>query len=298
MIVIIPEGIEAIVSSGADSHSHSPATRGLIAGLRPREPERIALLSGRHAPIEEDSDASPDVISYIQSLSQRPESHAQTRHAEDEIKRVPDDHDHDHDHEKAPAGEMHEDGEHAEVSTFYLGLSMVLGFVLMFLIDRIPRHAVDRLRTEPPMRHVSLHNLGSGGTQGGEEEGFLSSLAPPPKQSRGFATTTGLVIHAAADGIAMGAGATTSDTQLGLIIFVAIMLHKAPAAFGLSTVLLKQGLSKRAARGHLLVFSLAAPFGALSTWAIVALLGGGQFEGPPGKWWTGILLLFSAGTFL
>jgi solute carrier family 39 (zinc transporter), member 9 len=86
--------------------------------------------------------------------------------------------------------------------------------------------------------------------------------------------------------------------KLGFIIFIAIMIHKAPAAFGLTSVLLKQGLSKRAARGHLIIFSLAAPFGALTTWLLVHLLGGNGMEGESGQWWTGMLLLFSAGTFL
>lgn len=76
------------------------------------------------------------------------------------------------------------------------------------------------------------------------------------------------------------------------------MIHKAPAAFGLTSVLLKQGLSKRAARGHLIIFSLAAPVGALGTWVLVSLLGGDHMEGERGQWWTGMLLLFSAGTFL
>jgi zinc transporter 9 len=96
----------------------------------------------------------------------------------------------------------------------------------------------------------------------------------------------------------MGASSTAPDSKLGFIIFFAIMLHKAPAAFGLTSVLLKQGLSKRAARGHLIIFSLAAPFGALSTWLVIHLLGGGAVNGEPGHWWTGMLLLFSAGTFL
>ncbi|KAM0334133.1 hypothetical protein ACHAQA_001153 [Verticillium albo-atrum] len=208
---------------------------------------------------------------------------------------------HTHDHDQAESGKGQEHGkeeEHAEVSTFHIGLSMILGFVLMFLIDRIPRHATEGRTTEAHMRHVSLDNLGASSNSDGESDGFLGALTHPSKDSRSFATTIGLVIHAFADGIAMGAGATTSDTQLGLIIFIAIMLHKAPAAFGLSSVLLKQGLSKRAARAHLVVFSLAAPFGALATWAVITVLGGGQLEGPSGKWWTGMLLLFSAGTFL
>ncbi|KAL1844871.1 hypothetical protein VTK73DRAFT_1635 [Phialemonium thermophilum] len=86
--------------------------------------------------------------------------------------------------------------------------------------------------------------------------------------------------------------------KLGFVIFVAILIHKAPAAFGLTSVLLKQGLSKRAARGHLVVFSLAAPFGALSTYLALSVLGGSHMTGENGQWWTGMLLLFSAGTFL
>jgi zinc transporter 9 len=123
-------------------------------------------------------------------------------------------------------------------------------------------------------------------------------MAPTPKQTRSLATTTGLVIHATADGIAMGASTSTSNQELGIIIFIAIMIHKMPAAFGLTSVLLKQGLSKRAARGHLIIFSLAAPFGALSTWLLVSILGGSHIEGATGQFWTGMLLLFSGGTFL
>lgn len=189
------------------------------------------------------------------------------------------------------------------VPTFWVGLSLILGFVLMFLIDRLPRHASDNFTPPPAPRHISLSNLGGSSLQGGEEEGegFLGSLTPTPKQSRSLATTTGLVIHAAADGIAMGASAAGSDMKLGFIVFIAIMVHKAPAAFGLTAVLLKQGLSKRAARGHLIVFSLASPFGAWATFILVNLLGGrgdGDEGGEWNQWWTGMLLLFSAGTFL
>jgi len=202
-----------------------------------------------------------------------------------------------------PPPSAHGDKSRAEgaegLPTFFIGFSLMLGFVLMFLIDRLPRHAADELRAAPATRHISLDNLGSSsGPSEEESQSFLGSLAPTPRQSRSLATTTGLVIHAAADGIAMGASATTSNMKLGLIIFVAIMIHKAPAAFGLTAVLLKQGLSKRAARGHLIVFSLAAPVGALTTYTIVSLLGGSSMEGESGQWWTGMLLLFSAGTFL
>ena len=44
-----------------------------------------------------------------------------------------------------------------------------------------------------------------------------------------WTTTLGLVVHAAADGIAMGAAAATRQVDVEMIVFLAIMLHKAPA---------------------------------------------------------------------
>ncbi|KAK3682647.1 ZIP zinc transporter-domain-containing protein [Podospora appendiculata] len=295
LIVIIPEGIEAIATTSGAAHSHS--TRHFA---EPRSStvrwekvgDRLAESGGI---FELEARAACDIDSVdIVSRQLHPASVTIER-AEDKDgqKQAP---------TETPATGSHENqDEHEDVHmpTFYIGFSLILGFVLMFLIDRLPRHATESLQGGPTTRHISLDNLATSNVSGEEEsEGFLNSLTPTPKQSRSLATTTGLVIHAAADGIAMGASASTSNTKLGLIIFVAIMVHKAPAAFGLTSVLLKQGLSKRAARGHLIVFSLAAPFGALSTYLIISLIGGDNMEGDSGQWWTGMLLLFSAGTFL
>lgn len=119
---------------------------------------------------------------------------------------------------------------------------------------------------------------------------------PAPQSS---ATTIGLVIHAAADGIALAASSFISQSSIGFIIFLALMVHKAPAAFGLTSVLLKQGFTKRQARAHLVIFSLAAPVGAFATWVLVNLIAGGRIEGGESThFWTGLLLLFSGGTFL
>lgn len=169
----------------------------------------------------------------------------------------------------------------------WIGLSLICGFILMYLLDTLPFLAPP----PPPRPHSNIYSLSE------------LSTSPPPTPAtpqRSMSTTLGLCIHAAADGIALGASSSsTSTTSLSLIIFVAIMVHKAPAAFGLTSVLLKQGLGKRAARAHLVVFSLAAPVGAVGTWVIVRTLGGGGNTEPAlMKWWTGVLLLFSGGTFL
>ncbi|KAA6411742.1 MAG: hypothetical protein FRX48_05023 [Lasallia pustulata] len=95
----------------------------------------------------------------------------------------------------------------------------------------------------------------------------LRPLAPapsPPSSGPSLSTTLGLSIHALADGIALGASSTT-PSSLSLLIFLAIMIHKAPAAFGLTSVLLRQGVGKRGARARLVLFSLAAPVGAVGT---------------------------------
>ncbi|KAL9020781.1 MAG: hypothetical protein Q9185_001965 [Variospora sp. 1 TL-2023] len=181
----------------------------------------------------------------------------------------------------------------------WVGISLILGFILMYLLDTLPF-----LRPSPSARQsqniYSLSDLSSSS----------QSAHQTPSSQRSFSTTLGLVIHAAADGIALGASHSSGgSSSLGLIIFLAIMIHKAPAAFGLTSVLLKQGLGKRGARAHLVVFSLAAPAGAVGTWVLVRALGGGGGGGGGGgreggggelqtKWWTGVLLLFSGGTFL
>ncbi|KAK5052487.1 hypothetical protein LTR84_002351 [Exophiala bonariae] len=197
-------------------------------------------------------------------------------------------------------GEKHNESEHA-----WIGIALLTGFMLMYLVDKVPQY------TQPPKpktrtHHIALNNLGrrfnltTSLDRDDEAESFLESSEGSNVQNRSFATTIGLVIHAAADGIALGASSTATNSGLSFVIFFAIMLHKAPAAFGLTSVLVKQGLSKRVARGHLVLFSLAAPTGAIVTWLLANILGGGSGTRSPEttRWWTGMLLLFSAGTFL
>ncbi|KAF4997720.1 hypothetical protein FGRMN_3665 [Fusarium graminum] len=332
LIVIIPEGIEAATAPAEAAHmhrvrslvrrtpwSHTVLARGLPEAIvtistnpiQKRNDELdteeivrrvVSALAGntqvKRADVKAAVEAAGDVPAIPAVDDVTKSETADNKEPEKTGNEKESGHSHDEDHDAEHEHEHEEEHEHGHaVPTFEIGFSLILGFVLMFLVDRLPRHATDSLHSAPQTRHISLDNL-NGDTASVDEEadGFLGSLAPSPRRARSLATTTGLVIHAAADGIAMGASSTTSDMKLGFIIFAAIMIHKAPAAFGLTSLLLKQGLSKRAARGHLIVFSLAAPVGALTTWTIITLLGGGKAEGD--HWWTGMLLLFSGGTFL
>lgn len=196
------------------------------------------------------------------------------------------------------------EGERGEAHHAWIGIALITGFITMFLIDKLPECAGPS-KSSGLKHHISLNNLGgrfhltTRDRSMAEAETFLGSVPTESSARRESSTTIGLVIHAAADGIALGASSSTPSTHLSFLIFFAIMIHKAPAAFGLTSVLLRKGLSKRAARAHLVIFSLAAPVGALATWLVVRLVGHGLVTSETaGTWWTGMLLLFSGGTFL
>lgn len=45
-------------------------------------------------------------------------------------------------------------------------------------------------------------------------------------RQKSITATLGLIVHAAVDGVALGAAATTSQADVEVIVFFAIMLHK------------------------------------------------------------------------
>uniref|UniRef100_H2S097 Zinc transporter ZIP9 n=1 Tax=Takifugu rubripes TaxID=31033 RepID=H2S097_TAKRU len=139
-----------------------------------------------------------------------------------------------------------------------IGVSLVLGFVFMLLVDQI------------------------GSSHVHSTEGHATFVRRP-------------CVWSSADGVALGAAASTSQTSVQLIVFVAIMLHKAPAAFGLVSFLMHAGLERNRIRKHLLVFALAAP-----VLAMLTFLGLSQSskEALSDINATGVAMLFSAGTFL
>lgn len=121
---------------------------------------------------------------------------------------------------------------------------------------------------------------------------------PHAHSNSAVSTVVGLLVHSLADGISLGASSLSisgTSHSLDLLIFLAIMLHKAPTAFALSSLLLSSSSSPSFIRQSLIAFSLAAPVGALVTYFLLALVGAG---GDGMGWWTGIVLVFSGGTFL
>lgn len=282
LIVIIPEGIETLYSANARSRKqlNTRATNDVnwqyqvptVATFDRSENSAMTLPSGTPVP------------SLLLERDQPSESQTLYIRREDATS------------DKSDSEKTHENEENSPHA--WIGVALVSGFILMYLVDKVPELAAPTKADRTPY-HISLDNLGSGLRRGStsspsREDGILD--ANHPQRGHSFATTTGLVIHAAADGIALGA--SSSDAGLSFIIFLAIMVHKAPASFGLTSILLKQGLSSRTARAHLLVFSLAAPLGALATFLFVQVMGSSNADEAGTLWRTGMLLLFSGGTFL
>ncbi|XP_073412514.1 zinc transporter ZIP9-like [Dendrobates tinctorius] len=159
--------------------------------------------------------------------------------------------------------------EVAEISSvpphFFIGVFLVTGFVLMFIVDQISSYC-------------SYHDPRTGMSAG-----------------TSITATLGLVIHAAADGVALGAAVASSQVSVQVIVFFAVILHKAPAAFGLVSFLMHAGLEKKQIQKHLLAFSVAAPLLTITTYLILSLTGGSLQHRLSA---TGNGMLFSAGTFL
>ncbi|XP_061140572.1 zinc transporter ZIP9 [Syngnathus typhle] len=145
----------------------------------------------------------------------------------------------------------------------YIGLSLTLGFTFMFVVDQLASYFAMCGQTNP--------------------------------NSDAITATLGLVIHAAADGFALGAVVATGQVTVQVIVFLAVILHKAPAAFGLVAFLIHAGLEKKSIQGHLLAFSAAAPIVAIATYFILhATCSSSQNQLSA----TGVGMLFSGGTFL
>lgn len=194
-----------------------------------------------------------------------------------------------------------------------VGLMLLLGFMLMFMIEKLPtvfqraRHSklssgidMSNLRFSSPSRDNlpnqssldSHHHQRIGGGVPGPAGDHHNSDGP----SMASSTSIGLIIHSVADGIALGASTSAEIPSLQFVIFLAILVHKAPASFGFTSILLSDNLSSKQIKRHLAAFAAAAPIGALITYGIIKLLA--SSDKALIQWWTGALLVFSGGTFM
>ncbi|EJU03088.1 Zinc/iron permease [Dacryopinax primogenitus] len=160
-----------------------------------------------------------------------------------------------------------------------VAVSLVLGFSVMLFVEQLSSHS---------------KNSGSSTYEMASPGGTLHQHAHE-SHSKAFSATLALVIHSFADGIALGSSSLGDNSGLELVVFLAIMVHKAPASLGLCTTLLSYSEPRPRIKQYLFAFSAAAPIGALVTYGVVWGLGNAAANL---QWWAGVALLFSGGTFL
>ncbi|MCH0630041.1 ZIP family metal transporter [Kocuria palustris] len=161
-----------------------------------------------------------------------------------------------------------------------IGLPLIFGFVIMYLQDNIPM-LLEAWNLKSKINYTEVDGLAPGFSIA---HGFKSIL-----QS---ALTLGLLLHGIIDGISLGLSYALSESHIGLIMFVVIVVHKLPTSFSFTSILLKEGFSPQIAQFHLFLFALTTPLAAITTYLIIKV---GAHDS---QFVIALLFLFSAGTFL
>ncbi len=104
----------------------------------------------------------------------------------------------------------------------------------------------------------------------------------------GLAAWLGMSAHTVVDGFALGAASV--QPELGALVFLAILAHKIPNSFSLSTILISEGYSRARAVWMNAAFALMVPVGAGLYVLLRELVHAQRF--------TSLALAVSAGTFL
>ena len=159
-----------------------------------------------------------------------------------------------------------EDG-HAE--TLVLGGAILAGFALMLILEGSGiGHAIHE------EHHDHEHDHGHSHVHHGPS---------------GWMLVFGLSLHAATDGLAIGAAAASGGVTVTAAVALAVLIHKAPAAFSLGVFSMHERGDKNKSIRDVVIFSLATP-----VMIMVAFYALADME----HHLIGLAMLFSAGTFL
>jgi len=162
--------------------------------------------------------------------------------------------------------ELHDD-EHA--SGLLLGGAILAGFLLMLILEGSGiGHAVHEEHHEHSNEHNHEHVHHS---------------------SSGWLLVLGLTLHAATDGLAIGAAAASGSVSITATIALAVLIHKGPAAFSLGVFSMHERNERKDSIRDVVIFSLATPI-----MMIIAYFALEDLE----THLIGLAMLFSAGTFL
>lgn len=196
--------------------------------------------------------------------------------------------------------------------TSQIAYSLLVGFACMLVIEHLAPHSCSQHTDDLPLHNVKVdapenifdaEALESGGSmdRGRADHIERSSSSHLSSQAvtfdREIPFTAGLFIHGLTDGLALGAAAFTPDaahnsSHLTLIVFVALMLHKAPTSLAFTLSLLSNNVTRAKCKKHLAIFSSSTPLGTMLSYVLMSFLA------PRDNKWSGFALLFSGGSFL
>jgi len=151
-----------------------------------------------------------------------------------------------------------------------LGAGFMLGAAFLGMIPesvRLTHRAPPLILIGYLMIHFFEHTLASH-FHFGEETHVELVLAP----SASLFALTGLLIHTFFDGVSIASGFHVG-TGLGVLIFVAVALHKIPEGFTIGSIMLASGRSRRMAVASSMALGLSTIFGVLCASYLVGLLG-------------------------
>lgn len=164
----------------------------------------------------------------------------------------------------------HSHGENEEHGNILLiGGAILGGFILMLILEGSGiGHAVH----EEHHHHSDEH---------GHEHVHHSTS--------GWMLVFGLTLHAATDGVAIGAAAASGSFALTATVILAVLIHKGPAAFSLGVFSMHERSERKDSIRDVVIFSLATPIMMLIAYFALQDLETSII---------GLAMLFSAGTFL
>jgi|TARA_B110000263_G_C15236323_1_gene477208 zinc transporter ZupT len=276
-LVVIPEGYELATNDEHDSHGDEDGLAGSIALVMlevdhgdinaSQAIEEIEELAGGHDAHAEEESTHSDEDSTDESLSESvlhvveevEDGEINATVGLEEIEELITSHSHDEIHE--------EEDEHT--SGLLLGGAILGGFLLMLILEGSGiGHAIHEEHHDHDLEHNHGHIHHS---------------------SSGWLLLFGLTLHAATDGIAIGAAAASGSVSLTAAVALAVLIHKGPAAFSLGVFSMHERENRNDSIRDVLIFSLATP--------VMILLAFYALEDLETHI-IGLTMLFSAGTFL
>jgi zinc and cadmium transporter len=182
---------------------------------------------------------------------------------------------------------------------------VLVGFLFLFLVERFVLVHVcaepGAARPEPPPFPASPPGLSlaeghspaetSGSSAGGAaalQHAHAHDATGCDVHTIGLAAFIGMSLHTIVDGFALGAA--SSDRTVGVMVFLAILAHKVPSSFSLSSILRAEGYSRARALLMNAAFAAMVPVGAA---LYLVLRGAVHVES-----FTSLALAASCGTFL